>query len=220
MIDEQIATELRALRETPSERFAAELDAWAAAGFPAAQDAARPAARRQRPGLAERLSGVRIGRLLPVMGAAATLVLIAVAVGVSSLEDPEDRGTGPESATVEESQDRGAEGRGAGGDAAIEPAPTTIAPSPPLPPQDSELKPGQERVQEKSASMTLSTEPDEVADVADGVIEVTERYEGIVVSSNVSTSDGTGRAGFDLRIPSANLQAALADLSDLASVSS
>jgi hypothetical protein len=66
--------------------------------------------------------------------------------------------------------------------------------------------------------MTLSTDPNEVAAVADEVVEVTERYEGIVVSSNVNTSAERGRASFDLRIPTANLQAALADLSDLASV--
>jgi hypothetical protein len=68
--------------------------------------------------------------------------------------------------------------------------------------------------------MTLSTDPDEVDDVADGVVGVVDRYEGIVVSSNVSTAGDRGRASFDLRIPTANLQAALADLSDLASVSS
>ena len=69
--------------------------------------------------------------------------------------------------------------------------------------------------------MTLSADPDEVADVADGVVEVTERYDGIVVSSDVSTgAGGRGRASFDLRIPSQNLQAALADLSDLAHVTS
>jgi hypothetical protein len=68
--------------------------------------------------------------------------------------------------------------------------------------------------------MTLSTEPDQVDDVADGVVDVTDRYEGIVASSDVSTSGDRGRASFDLRIPTANLQAALADLSDLAHVAS
>ena len=68
--------------------------------------------------------------------------------------------------------------------------------------------------------MTLSTDAGEVDDVADGVVEVVERYEGIVVSSDVSTNGDRGRATFNLRIPTANLQAALADFSDLASVSS
>ena len=34
LTDEQIDAELSALRETPTERFAAELDAWTAEGFP------------------------------------------------------------------------------------------------------------------------------------------------------------------------------------------
>jgi hypothetical protein len=96
----------------------------------------------------------------------------------------------------------------------------TVPPGEPPITRDQELKPNQERVQEKSASMTLSTDPDEVDDVADGVVDVVDRYEGIVVASDVSTSGDRGRASFDLRIPTANLQAALADLSDLASVAS
>ena len=154
------------------------------------------------------------------MGAAATLIVVVLAVADVA---PWDRETGqpgesgaPALVAPEDS----------GGDAGIErldeaprgaePAPTTALP--PSPPQG-DLKPGKERVQERSASMTLSTEPEEVDEVADGVVEVTERYDGIVVSSQVSTADGTGRARFDLRIPTANLQAALSDLSDLASVS-
>jgi len=47
---------------------------------------------------------------------------------------------------------------------------------------------------------------------------VTKRYEGIVASSNVDTTAERGRASLDLRIPTQNLRAALADISDLASV--
>src|SRR5262249_11766272 len=82
------------------------------------------------------------------------------------------------------------------------------------------LKPGHERLQESSASLGLSTDSGSVDDVSDGVVSVTDRYHGIVVSSQVSTASGSGRANFDLRIPTENLQAALADLSDLAHVTS
>ena len=91
-------------------------------------------------------------------------------------------------------------------------------PSPRSPPTGEQLKPGEERIQEKTVSTTLSADPDEVAEVADGVVEVTERYDGIVAESNVNTSGDRARATFDLRIPTQNLQAFLADLSDLASV--
>jgi hypothetical protein len=103
----------------------------------------------------------------------------------------------------------------------IEPAlpGTTAAPAPPGTPTQP-IKPGEARKQELTASMALSTEPDEVDDVADGVVDVVDTYRGVVVSSNVSTNGDKGRATFDLRIPAQNLQATLADLSDLASVTS
>jgi Domain of unknown function (DUF4349) len=216
LTDEQIGAELHALRETPSERFAAELDRRAAEGFPAA--AGEPEVRGWRDRLAPLLRPQ-----LAFAGAATLLLALIVSVAViGSLEDDvEQPSVQPSGDAAEEPQSLES---GRAGDAAaerapgmsVEPAPTTV---PPVPPTE-ELKPGRERIQERSASMTLSTEPDEVDDVADGVIEVTERFDGIVVSSNVSTSDGTGRASFDLRIPSQNLQAALAELSDLADVAS
>ena len=219
LTDEQLREELHALRETPREDFASELDAWAAAGFPPSERD-RPTPARQ--GLAARLAGLRLRPLLPAMGVAATLVVVVIAVGIASLRDSdrqlEFESADPPGITADGGDAGGGEieGLSEGARDDVEPAPQTAAP--PVPPED-ELKPGQERVQERSASMTLSTEPEEVDEVADGVVEVAERHEGIVVSSQVSTGDGTGRAKFDLRIPTANLQAALSDLSDLASVS-
>jgi hypothetical protein len=155
---------------------------------------------------------------------ATLLIGVVIAVGASEVgdDDAEDGASvdAPGMIAPESVDESGGAGDATPGAARLdrttaEPAPTTV---PPAPPQE-QLKPGQERVQERSASMTLSTEASEVDDVADGVVEVTERYEGIVVRSDVSTNGERGRATFDLRIPTANLQAALADLSDLASVS-
>ena len=217
MTDEQIGAELRSLREIPSEEFAAELDAWAAAGFPPRRvNAQRPAAER---GLL-RFKGF-FGRHAVLAGVAGSLaVVLAIGVPVATVmnqsETLEFSGGGGGDTAVPMATDPAAPGaEGAG--KSMEPAPTRL--------QDQvlrgeQLKPGRERVQEKTASLSLSTEPSEVDDVADGVVDVTDRYEGIVVSSQVSTADGTGRATFDLRIPTQNLQAALADLSDLAHVAS
>jgi Domain of unknown function (DUF4349) len=216
LTDEQIGAELRALREIPSEEVAAELDAWAAAGFPPRRvNAQRPAAER---GLL-RFKGF-FGRHSLLAGAAASLaVVLAVGVPVATVMNQsgvDDSAGGGGDAAVPMATDSAAPGaEGAG--KSIEPGPARL--------QDQvlrgeQLKPGRERVQERTASLSLSTEPSEVDDVADGVVDVTDRYEGIVVSSQVSTADGTGRATFDLRIPTQNLQAALADLSDLAHVAS
>jgi len=215
LTDEQIAAELHALRETPSERFAAELDRRVTEGFPSTpgEEESRSWRERLAPLLRPRLA---------IAGAATLLLALIVSVAVINGLDDELQPTSIDSgrdtdAAAPQSLESGRAGDAAAEQApgtSIEPAPTTV---PPLPPQG-ELKPGRERIQERSSSMTLSTEPDQVDDVADGVVEVTERYDGIVVSSNVSTSDGRGRASFDLRVPSRSLQAALAELSDLADV--
>lgn len=233
--DEQIINELRELRPEVSERFAAELDAWAAEGFPARKQAP---ARRTTSALGDRIRAIRTRPMLPALAGAATVLLVLTVTvagirGVGSGGDDAGGGTAIQSEEDAETSTNapgaasGAPERAASGDeSAPEPSlrgePMTVPPTsvPPVRPSDRELKPGQERVQEQSASMTLSTEPDEVAEVADEVVDVVDRYEGIVVSSNVGSADGKGRASFDLRIPTANLQAALADLSDLASVSS
>ena len=57
--------------------------------------------------------------------------------------------------------------------------------------------------------------------MADGAIRVTDRHGGFVLSSSVSSGEGAeAGATLDLRIPSARLQPALADLSELAHVRS
>src|SRR4051812_19214672 len=71
LTDEQIGAELHALRETPSEQFAAELDAWAAEGFPTAKEL-EPSRRRPRFVLRR-----------PVLAAAAGSLLVVAVVAVS-----------------------------------------------------------------------------------------------------------------------------------------
>ena len=83
-----------------------------------------------------------------------------------------------------------------------------------------------EREIAQDVNLELSTEPEELRDVADGVLEVTDRHNGFVVSSNVSSSaatDGVGASGtarFELQIPALQLQATISELSELAHVSS
>jgi hypothetical protein len=88
----------------------------------------------------------------------------------------------------------------------------------------------------QNAQLVLSAEPQDVRDVADGVVGVVDRYGGYVVSSNVTSGKApaptpvpeNGRAArsqqgsgtFELRIPAQHLQAALGDMSKLAHVTS
>jgi hypothetical protein len=88
----------------------------------------------------------------------------------------------------------------------------------------------------KNADLVLSAEPHDVRGVADGVVNVVDRYHGFVVRSHVTSGrpqpgpipleGGAGRpqplpsGTFELRIPAVSLRAALGDLSDLAHVTS
>ena len=220
------AFEAALLEERPEipQDFAAKLDAWAAEGFPAAEGG--PSAWG---GLRRRLSGIRLGSALaPAAGLA--VALVALVIGISALNGLGGPDSADDSGAV---QDRSLESGTTGGEASggrtaegpaqnsteIAPDPTTVPPIDDFPKQRIEqIKPGQDRIQEKTVTTTLSTEPDEVDDVSDDVVEVTERYGGIVVSSNVNATGDRGRAVFALRVPTQNLQAFQADLSDLASV--
>ena len=243
--DTELTRELRATRPEIEGDFAAELDAWAAEGFPSAAELAKRGARTERAprlaGLRERFSGPR-RRLRPAMAAFASVFLIA-AVTLGALNSVWDGGpsTTDDGGNLNlysgsDGEDSGDESGGGGaqsrspaaeGQEALRqsgpaadsttalPPDTTVAP---VPPTTEPIKPGEERIQEKTASMTLSADADEVREVSDGVVDVVERYDGIVVSSQVNVNDDRARATFDLRIPSQNLEAALSDLSDLASV--
>ena len=79
--------------------------------------------------------------------------------------------------------------------------------------------PGRKQRIERSAALTLAAPGDELDKVADGVNTVTERHNGFVLRSNLTTGDeGTTGGSFELRIPASRLQAALGDLAKLADV--
>lgn len=218
----RLARDMRASRPTPSEGYARRLDQRAADGFPPERGSPSDFAIRVRAWLA----GVRPMRLLAPAGAVATVLVVAsVAViqsgggedgdalqrpdtpqspaGVESAAEPSGGGTAPAPEQFE-LQDDGA------------PAPTTV-PAPPTADRD-RVAPGEDRKVERSATLALSTEGEEFEDVADGVVEVTDRYDGFVISSEESASGETSRAVFELEIPAESLSAALADLSALAHV--
>ncbi len=68
--------------------------------------------------------------------------------------------------------------------------------------------------------MTLSLEApfDEVGSTSDDVIRTVDRFNGIVASSSINDAGEGAEATFDLRIPTARLDAALAALSKLGHV--
>ena len=143
---------------------------------------------RRRPRACSRACDVRSqrgrrGRSLAPAGAVAALVVV---IGVAISQSPNDRG-GPNVATTA-TEPAGGEVGAIQPQSGDEAAPGAGLVEPPA--ARNGLVPGQDdRRVEQAAQLTLSTEPEDVPSVADDVIAVTDRYSGIVVSSQVSGSD-------------------------------
>jgi len=74
---------------------------------------------------------------------------------------------------------------------------------------------------ERSAALTLEAPEGKLDRVAEQIMTVTDRYEGFVLRSNVTSGDdGIPGGEFELRVPADRLQAALRDLSKLGDVRS
>ncbi len=239
---EELALELYSQREAPSQEFAAQLDASAAAGFPrrgsklierfGSSDAAQRLVDRMRSATSRRRTPRRL--LLPALAGTASVIIAATAVVVAT-----DNGSGGPSDNNASrpqvaSSEAAAKASPSGGAAAqlpdLAPAPTealdgpvaksVIGLEPPLP--DAPAAPGvRNRQVERSAQLTLGSEPEQVRGVAAKAIEVVGRYRGFVLSSSVRDgAAGDAGASFELLIPSTRLSGALADLSAIADVRS
>lgn len=189
-----LATDLREERPLPSGSFAESLDRRMAAGF-----APSPRPRRRRRLL-----------LAPAAGlASAAVIAVGIAVSLQAGGDDESGGGGSTAAPAVANRSRSGD-ESAPGSAPI-PPPQGIAP----------LRAGGERKVERSASLVLTAPGDEIDQVSDRVVRVTDGVGGFVASSSVSSGDdGGGGATFELRVPSRRLGAALAQLSELAHVRS
>ena len=241
---EELSVELRELREVPSEEFAAKLDARAAEGF-----ARRPGAEGSLSSLPGRLAARLRGsgprrRLLPALAGATTVIVVATGVVVSVGDNGDPSAPTQISRTTDGSGAAETTGAGqagsAGGEAEVFTPPESkvtdgdeggaaalSAPSQiPVPPSVPSPGPGaapgaRNRQVERSAELTLGTDPERVQDVAAKTIDIVGRYRGIVLSSSTRDgAEGAAGANFELLIPSARLSPALADLSELAEVRS
>ena len=192
-LDPELARDLRAIAPRPDHAFRARMDAQLAAGFP----------REPRRGL--QLPSLRL--LVPAMGTIAAAVVAAVLlVGTGDDEGAPTMSAGSaERATSEQ-----AAGGGGAADSAAAPQ---IAPAPAAPPRTA---PG--RRVERSARLELGAPAGRFTAVTDAVVRTTQRHDGFVASSQISRAGTGGTGTFVLRIPTDRLDAALTDLSRLASV--
>ena len=225
----ELALLLRDERPQPDDGFARHLDHRAAGGFPKGDPRRRSSGRRWFAWQAW---------MGPSLAGALTLAIVGVVLvaGQTGSEDESGAGSGavamsqPESDSARSSNagaDDAAGGSGAAPESARDAAPqattgesTTIAPS--VPPDNGGGSPGTDddakRRVERSASLTLATRPRDIDSVSAGIQDVTRAQRGFVASSSVSSSTNGGGGTFTLRIPTRNLDDAMAALSRLAAV--
>ncbi len=209
------AVQVRDARPRPDAGVVARLDERAAAGF-----APRPA--EQTPRARRRLAVPLVAGALAV----AAIAGIALAGGghdqagiVATAPQPAEPTTGDVVAKQRSPQNESAARSGSA------PAPLTAAPkaqqapgaaAAPVPPSAGTPA----RSVERGAGLHLAAPPGGLDDVASGIVRTTDTLGGYVVSSSVQSRGSGGTATFDLRVPAARLQTALARLSDLARVRS
>jgi uncharacterized protein DUF4349 len=212
--DDQLIADLQALRPTPRPQFAAELDERAAAGFP------------QRSRLSfNRLPAIQPRRLWIPAGAVA-LVAIAVATALVATRGSESNSQAPvaisrPAQTPQPEKQAGSATQASRASASEEAHPTEFeAELRTVPSAGAAAQPNlHHRAVERSAEVVLGAAPDDVADDAAKVFETVHANNGIVMRS--STQQGkAGEAGatFDLLIPSAKLDDALAAFSQIDAV--
>jgi hypothetical protein len=226
---DELERELRAERPEPELDFARRLDEWAAEGFPRDRGLGPRTAERKGALLRawERVTSVPPRRiLLPAAGAVATVVVVAGVIVNGANQGKPDRVTdlsGEPAAEQELSGD--AAGTAApeattGDDAGERAAAEELAPVPPVEDVGGQgiARGTDDRIVDATAGLTLGADADEVQGVANDVVEVTDRHDGIVVNSQVTSDEAGARASFELEIPYRELDATLTDLSELADV--
>ncbi len=156
-----------------------------------------------------RVTGAR-RRLIPVAGVAGAVVL-ALVVGATVLRGGSENPSGQVAldATPPVAQSTAPSSAGATPEALDRGAAT--APAPPA---------SRGRSVERGAQLSLATAPARLDEVAGDAVRTVDALRGYVVSSSVESRAAAGSATFDLRVPAAQLQTALARLSQLATVRS
>ena len=197
---------LRDVRPVPNPDWAARLDKRAAAGFPVPPSRPKKALRSFRDHLA--------AWSLATATAATLLVIVVVGIklqqSAGSSDDAAGGASGSAPAAMSESSKR------AGGGSSSDSAASTAAPlaTPGSAPA------GGDRAVLKNATLTLSAGVGEVQAVSDRAIRVVDTLGGYVQSSSVDSSRTHSTATLILKVPSAKLDTALAQLSKLGNVSS
>jgi hypothetical protein len=160
-----------------------------------------------------RLPAFRPRPVAAFAASAGLAVLVAVAVLGSD-------GGEPAAPSAVESVSEDAAGHGIEPSAAVPDSARMTAVPQPIPPPGGgqDIAPGREvRRIERSAQLTLASNPDEFDRIADAIVRTTDRRNGFVLQSSFTQGEnGISNGFFELRVPSTALQQTLNDLSRLA----
>jgi hypothetical protein len=205
---------LEEITPTPDPDFVADMEWRMRRGFPASR-------RRSLP-------RIDLARFRPrTVAAVAASALLALLVAVS-LTGGDERGRPTTDPLVAEDTSGGAEDLSGHGSGAAAPesmttdARSTSLPQPIPPPGGGDFAPGADaRRIERSAQLTLASNPDDFDGVADAIFRTADRHDGFVLNSSFTQGEEDFSSGsFELRVPANQLQPVLADLSRLATVRS
>lgn len=197
---EALADDVRASAPRPRDAYLSRLEDRVEAGFPRQS----PRRRRERgwlwaPGLAL---------------AACALLALVVAVGALSGSEDEPAAGGSAASPVMEQREGGA---------APEQPDLRAAPEAAQGDRSAAVPPGAPprlRRVERRSTLELAPDGEAFPEVTAGVLRVADGAEAIVQRSTVTERDGRGYATYDLRVPASRLDDVLAELSDLATVTS
>lgn len=242
-----LAVELRALRPSPRQTFAEQLDRRAAEGFAREEKRGDDLLRRMR----DVLDAVSPRRIALPAGAVALILLVIATVAISLSEQSSE--TPPRTAISLDKQGRetlpripttaknaaGQAPAGSGASPGVEysgaPSMKSSAPAESAARATSGSSAGfsfsagrAHRSVERDAELVLRAEPDDFGEAVKRAFSTVHAVNGIVLSSEVrdrasaggNSRDGEAYAGFQLLIPSARLSDALASLSRIADVRS
>ncbi len=222
---QELALALQAENEAPTPEFAAQMDELVSEGFPRPENAAGGFVAKLVSGL-DRLTPRQI---TPRLAGGLAATVLACAVGGAALTQTLE---GNPATTVSSGAGQSepapppyVEHFGGGSAAAVEDSelrssgPEAFkAAVGPNPGGDESLGERDRQVQ-RSASMTIGAPADELTTVGRSIADTARRHDGFVLSSSLTTGEGRSRGGyFDLRVPVVELDATIAELSDLGEV--
>lgn len=204
-----LETLLREVKPAPDPKWAAKLDSRVAAGFPTPPSRFK----RARRSFAEHFFAFgAVGAVASVL--IVFVVLIGSSVNTGTDDEPASGGAGG-SAMSEAPQASPEMAPNTAGDDAAGGAGVGA-----LPERRKAATPGSDRAVLKNASITLSAKPNEVEGITDRAIRIVDGLGGYVETSEVNRGSRSASATLTLKIPSADLDKGIAQISKLAHVSS